>query len=243
MPSRSLQGESLFGLLINPASVAAFGQRHFARRFSKISARSRLRPVQTAAEINPVQVQLHDLLFAEMLLDPAREKNLEQFAAERSFLERKTVARQLLRDRARSLPDMARSHVLQRRAHNPEQIVTAVLIKLVVLDRDDGVDEIARQLFVGNGLAVLDVNLTEDLIVPVHDHARRFHLFELVQIEGCGLAIETVRNGKNVNAGDEQKEKKNRDRNVKDRPPIQGRAKTVQRAKLEIRNRHAGDKD
>ena len=82
--------------------------------------------------------------------------------------------------------------VLQGRAHDAEQIVTAVLIKLIVLDRDDGVDQIARQLFVRNGLAILDVDLAEDLIVPIHDHAGRFHLFELDRSKVAAWLIETV---------------------------------------------------
>ena len=47
-----------------------------------------------------------------------------------------------------------------------------MLVELVVLDGDDRVDQIARQLFVGNGLAVLDVDLAEDLVVAIEDHAR-----------------------------------------------------------------------
>jgi hypothetical protein len=68
-------------------------------------------------------------------------------------------------------------------------------------------------------------------------------LLELTQIEGCGLTIELVRDEENVSACDDQEEKKNRERDVEGRPLIQGRAKTVQRAKLEKRNRHAGEKD
>ena len=58
---------------------------------------------------------------------------------------------------------MAGGEILQRRPNDPEEIVAAVLIKFVVLDRDDGVDQIARQLVVGNGLAILDIDLAKDL--------------------------------------------------------------------------------
>src|SRR4051812_49365683 len=68
--------------LDNPSQRRAFRQRHLARRFSEITARSRLCSVQAAAEINAVQVELHDLLLSEALLDPACEKYLEQFSAE-----------------------------------------------------------------------------------------------------------------------------------------------------------------
>ena len=65
-----------------------------------------------------------------------------------------------------------------------------MLIKFRVLDGDDRVDEIARKLIVWNGLAVLDVDLSEDLIISIKNHTRRFHLFELVQIETPRLTFE-----------------------------------------------------
>src|SRR5438132_3039476 len=47
----------------------ALRQRHFTRGFAKVSPRCRFRTVQSAAEINPVQVPLHYLLFAELFFD------------------------------------------------------------------------------------------------------------------------------------------------------------------------------
>ena len=125
-----------------------------------------------------------------VLLDPAGEEDLEQLAPKSPFLERESVARQLLRDRARALAHVAGGKILQRRAHDPEQIVTAVLIELRVLHRDDGVDQVPRKLVVGNGLAILDIDLAEDLVVPIEDHAGGFHLLELDEIKRRGLATQ-----------------------------------------------------
>ena len=74
----------------------------------------------------------------------------------------------------------------------PEQVVAVVLVKFVVLRRDDGVDEILRELGVGNGLAILDVNLAEDFVVPIDDHAGRFHLLEMGKVEGRGLLFDLL---------------------------------------------------
>ena len=74
---------------------------------------------------------------------------------------------------------MAGGDVLERGPDNSQQIVAVVLIKLVILHRDDGVDEIGRELVVGNGFAILDVDLAKDLVVPIDDHAGGFHLLEL----------------------------------------------------------------
>ncbi len=119
-------------------------------------------------------------MFPELLFDSLRQKNLQQLSAEGSFLERETVARQLLRDRACTLAHVAGRHVFQRCANDAEQIIPVMLIKFRVFDRNDCVDEIRRQLLVRNRLAVLHVNLAKDLAVPIQNDASGFHLFELV---------------------------------------------------------------
>ena len=74
---------------------------------------------------------------------------------------------------------MAGDGVLERCPDNSQQIVAVVLIKLVILHRDDGVDQIGRELVVGNGFAILDIDLAKDLVAPIDDHAGGFHLLEM----------------------------------------------------------------
>ena len=212
----------------------AFRQRHFTRRFAEITARRRFRSVQTAAEINPVQIELHDFLFAETFLDPSGQKNLEQLAAERSFLERKTVARQLLRNCAGALAHMAGREIFQRGADDPEQIVAVMLIKFCVLDGDDRVDEIGRQLVVRHCLAVLDVDLAKDFAVAIENHAGRFHLFELAQVERSGLRFEIGNKTGNVNCYDDGQHRNDANGNVKPRSEIPRWPKTIARRRPQI---------
>ena len=61
----------------------------------------------------------------------------------------------------------------------PKGIVSAVLVEFAILNRYHRVDQAARQLVIGDGLPILDVDLAEDLIVPIDDDAGRFHLLEL----------------------------------------------------------------
>src|SRR4051794_5366480 len=110
--------------------------------FAEIAARRRFRAVEPTAEINSVQVQLHDLLLREVLLDATREENLEQLPSKRPLLERERIARELLRHRARTLPDMSRSEVPDCGADDPEEIVAAVLVKFRVLHRNDRVNQV-----------------------------------------------------------------------------------------------------
>ncbi len=150
----------------------AFRQRHFARGLAEVTSRRCFRSIKPASEINPVQIQLHDFLFAEVLFDSLRQKKLEQLAAKRFLLERKTVARQLLCNRACTLAHMAGRQILKCCTDDPEQIVAVVLIKLCVLDGHNGLDEIGRQLAVRHRLAVLNIDLAEDLAVAIENHAR-----------------------------------------------------------------------
>ena len=117
-------------------------------------------------------------MFAELLFDPLRQKNLEQLAAECFFLERKTVARQLLRDSAAALAHVACGQILQCCTDDPEEIVAAVLVEFCVLHRHNRADEVLWQLFIRHGLAVFHVDLAKDLAVAIQNHAGRFHLLE-----------------------------------------------------------------
>ena len=218
----------------------AFRQRHLARRFIEITARGRFRAIEPAAEINPVQIQLHDFLLPEMLFDPFGDIDFEKFAAKGSFLQGKTVAGELLGDRARALPHMAGDKILQGRAHDAKEIVAAVLIKFVVFHRDNSVHQIARQLIVGNGLAVLDVDLAEDFSVPIEDHAGRFHLFELAQIVGRGFRLQLRRDDSEIDRDENYCEQHNQRGQVKLGPRIPRSAVAVRKGWHQKRNRHAG---
>src|SRR5215831_15391951 len=70
-----------------------------------------------------------------------------------------------------------------------------MLIKLVVLRCDDGVNEVLWELRVGDGFAVLDVDLTENLVVTIDNYARRLHLLEVGEVELCGLIAQTNSRG------------------------------------------------
>src|SRR5262249_17276502 len=96
----------------------AFRQRKLVRRFIEIATRGRFRSIKAAPEIDPVQIKLHDLLLAEFRFDPTSQKNLEQFPAKRSLLERETIPSQLLRNGAGTLSHVTRGQINKRRARN-----------------------------------------------------------------------------------------------------------------------------
>ena len=95
-----------------------------------------------------------------------------------------------------------------------------MLIEFCVLNRNHRVDEVAGQLIVLHRLAVLDVDLTEDLVVSIEDQTRRFHLFEFAQIECRRLALEVGGKNGNVNYKANEEHRSDAERGAKLWPGI-----------------------
>ncbi len=109
-----------------------------------------------------------------------------------------------------------------------------MLIEFCVLDRNDGVDQIARELLVRNGLTVLDVDLAKDFVVSIQNHAGRFHLLEPVQIEGGRLVLQIAQTHRDINGEAAKDESRDCDRHVKLRPCIPPRPEPIARRRDRI---------
>ena len=155
------------------------------------------------------------------------------------MLERKTVARQLLRNRAPALPHVTGSQIFQRCADDSEEIVAAMLIKFCILNRHDRIHEVAGQLIVRHSLAVFDIDLAEDFSISIENHARRFHLFELAQIKRCRLAVEIGGENGNINRQENYEHRHDAKRNVELRPGIPGRPNAIARRRHEVCDWHS----
>ena len=174
-----------------------------------------------------------------MLLDSACQKNFQQLAAKCFLLERKTVARQLLRNRASALPHVTGSQIFQRCPDDSEEIVAAMPIKFCILNRHNCVDEVAGELLVRHCFAILHVDLAEDLAVAIENHTRRFHLFEFVQIERRCLAVEIRGENGNVNRNGNAERDNDAKRNIELRPGIPGRPKAIAWRRFEVCHWHS----
>ena len=102
-------------------------------------------------------------------------------------------------------------------------------IELGVFNRDHGIDEVARQLVVRNGLAVLDVNLAKDLLISIQNHAGRFHLLKLFEIEGGSLSFEIAGQHRDVNQQSTEDEHGEADRDIKVGLTVPRRPETIAR--------------
>ena len=101
-----------------------------------------------------------------------------------------------------------------------------MLVELCVLDCDDGVDQIPRDLVVRNCLAILHVDLAEDFIISIEDDAGRFHLLEMGEIEQPGLGPQTGREKRPIDDQRKCQDDEGDDRNIEKWPFIPWRLKT-----------------
>jgi hypothetical protein len=143
--------------------------------FVEVAARCGLGAVQTVTEIDLVQVQLENLFLGVRALDPLRDNQLLELAANRLIRRQKALTRELLRERAPALRDTPVTHVGQRRRADTHEVESVMVVKPLVFNVDEGLYEIRRDL----GERHFDPLLLEDgegeLILAVKDARRLIH--------------------------------------------------------------------
>ena len=205
--------------LQQPGQSGRLSRRQVERRHPEIPPRRRLRPVKSAAEIHAVQIHLHDLLFAELLLDAVSQRHLEQLAAVSPFLEVERIARQLLRHRARALPDAARRPVGLRRTQHAHEINPLVFPKTLILRGHHSLHQGLRDLLVVDRIAVLDENFSHQLPLAIVNLRGRLHARHAVEIELARHFRELSPHRKNHHRGDQTRRHQQEQRQQKQPPP------------------------
>jgi hypothetical protein len=146
--------------------------------------------VVAAAEINAVDVELEDALLAvEALLDALGEEDLGEFPAQGAVLQLEGLAGELLRDGRGPLVDPLRAEAVVERPDDPDVIDPVVLVEAAVLGREEGVDEVGRDVVERDGAAVLHEDASEFPTVPVENPARHLDFLEGGEVEGLGEVV------------------------------------------------------
>src|SRR5690606_8054072 len=114
-----------------------------------------LDPVGVVAEVDGVQVAGEDLLLGHLPLEPLREHDLLDLAVERLLLREQLELHQLLGDGRAALADPALLDVGLEGAQHAPDVVAVVDPEALVLDGDDGVDDVLGDLLELDRLAVL----------------------------------------------------------------------------------------
>ena len=109
------------------------------RRLVEIALRGGLDPIGAAAEIDPVQIELENLLLGEFQLQPDGQDQLLSLAAIGLGRGQEEVARQLLGDgRAAAQGSAVIGHIIVLRADDAPRIEARVPVEPAVLDGDEG---------------------------------------------------------------------------------------------------------
>jgi hypothetical protein len=158
-------------------------------RLPEVSLGGCLRPVETTSEIDPVQVQLHDLALRQRPFNPHREKDFKYFPIIRSIPQIEHISSQLLRNRAGPLANTTGLSIFQQSAKHSKKIDPLVLVKPVIFGRDDSIHQVGRDLIQAHLFAVLNEYFSEHLPVPVVNQACRFDRVQFPEIEFRGLLL------------------------------------------------------
>src|ERR1700680_531852 len=108
--------------------------------------RHRVDAVNARAQVHTIEIQLEDLLFAELRLDEQRNGRFLRLASVRADVREKQRTRELLRQGAAALDPSAEANVAHRRARDPDRIDARMVIEAEVLDGDHRVLKIERNL-------------------------------------------------------------------------------------------------
>ena len=200
------------GALEESRQIGALADGHVGGIFSEIPLRGRFRTIEAAAEIDAVQVVLHDLLLAEIFFDAPSEIELHQLALVGALAKLEGISGELLGYRAGTLSDAALAPVRYGRAEDAHVVHAVVIIETVVFSGDHGLYQHRRQAIVGNRLAVLDEKLPELAPLAVIQNRCRFHLTHLLEVEFLSARIVFLRQyteadprGQNAHAEDRQR--------------------------------------
>ena len=102
--------------------------------------------VDARAQVHTIEIQLEDLRFLQLRFDQQRNRRLFHFAAVASNVREKQRSRELLRQRAAAFDAPARTHIADGGTDETDRIDAGVTIEPPILDRDDRVLKVGRDV-------------------------------------------------------------------------------------------------
>jgi len=132
--------------------------------------------VKTVAEIHFVQIELENLVLRVTTLDPLRQNQFLQLAPDGLLWLQKTQPCKLLGDGARALGRAAVPEIGRRRGEDAQPIVSGVIVKPLILDRQDRVDQLGRHLRQRRVDTLLGEDAECQVIAIVEHSGRLVHL-------------------------------------------------------------------
>lgn len=164
--------------------IGGFGNGQFVERLVEIVERRGGDAIGTDAEIDLVQVELENLVLGEGLFETDRDQRLAELAVERDVGGQQEVLRDLLRDGRGADKAAVLDHVddvVEDGAHDAARIDAAMAVEILVLGREEGLDDTRRNGGDGDIETALAGELADQLAVARMDarHHRRLVIGEL----------------------------------------------------------------
>ncbi len=131
------------GRLGERGEIGGLGDRELMHRLVEIEQRGGGDAVGAHAEVDFVEVKLEDFLFGIGALDAHRQQRFLDLAVERDLVGQQEVLRHLLGDGGGALRALVAAEILHEhdgRARDAGKIDAAVLVEILVLRGDEGVD-------------------------------------------------------------------------------------------------------
>jgi len=163
VPERRVRG----GVRRQPRQQRSLRQQQLRARLAEEPLRRGFHAVRPLAEVDPVEVEAEDLLLREGTLQPDGEDGLADLPLHGLRVAQERVARELLADGARSLPDVPGRHIGEERARHARQVDAPVLEEAPVLRREHGLPDNLGDLGQRERHPVLDEELPGQLPIPV----------------------------------------------------------------------------
>ena len=159
---------------------SGFGQVEFLRGFAEIILGSCLHAVGAVAQINLVEIEIENVLFAEGFIDAVGENGLFNLAFVAALRGQQKTLGDLLGNGAAALNDGSGLEIFKERSYNTEKIDAAMFVKTRILSCDEGLLQLFGNALKGYDDASLFIELGDFLIVVRKDGRddRRMVIFE-----------------------------------------------------------------
>src|SRR6266581_7720008 len=177
------------GSLGQPGKHRDLGRIELRQSLAEVDLRRCAEPVGLLAEIDLVDIDLQDLIFAEAIFDLERQQRLVQFAGQRFFPGKKKVSRDLHRDRRSPLSLAAGHQVGVGCAAHPVVVDPGMLVKALVLGREDGLFHQSRNLLDADDRTALFAELPDQQAVGGVDAQRDLRLVLGERLDGGQVGV------------------------------------------------------
>ena len=148
-----------------PRQHGGLRRRQFLQVLAEIDLGRRGEAVGALAKVNLVDVQLENLVLAEIVLDLEGQQHLQHLAGDGLLAGQEEIARHLLGNGAGPLALAAARHVHHHRPQEPQGIHPAMLIDALVFRRQDGVLHHGRHILDGHEGAPLLAEFTDQVTI------------------------------------------------------------------------------